>query len=126
MVQTTTLEQSEHLLKLGINPNSADMWWSRCCIMKFDDEIKVAYSCDKVNLNSFKILDDDVPAWSLSALLYKMKYPSLSRAEYSVNDWICCSDYGIDGYIMRTEKQSPIEAAYKIVEHLLEHKFIKS
>lgn len=52
----TTIEQSKHLLELGLKPETSDMYI-------FDDEVYIG----KPNI-------DDIPAWSLHRLLCMLDY----------------------------------------------------
>ena len=75
----TTIEQSKHLLELGLDPKTADM----------------AYICGAPE--SLNVVDDyylkdihdeyDIPAWSLSALLEVMPKPDLYRETADL--WVC-------------------------------------
>lgn len=55
----TSIEQSKKLIKLGINVNTADMCYDWSVIGK---EYSTVAQCRKY-------IDDELPAWSLSALL---------------------------------------------------------
>lgn len=58
----TSIEQSQKLIKLGIDINTADMDY-----IQFANDPKV-YDC-VINIYSNEHEDDWIPAWSLSALL---------------------------------------------------------
>lgn len=65
----TTIEQSRKLAEI-LTIESADMWWSRCTITDFGDGVlKVSYAVEPCNISQFKNTDDDIPCWSLAALL---------------------------------------------------------
>ena len=65
----TDLEQSKKLSKI-LPLESADMWWSRCTITDFGDGIlKVSYAVEPCNISQFKNTREDVPCWSVAALL---------------------------------------------------------
>ena len=75
----TDLSQSKTLSKI-LPHESADTWWSRCTITDFGDGIlKVSYAVEPCNISPFKNTDDDIPCWSLSALLDILPYPQLSK-----------------------------------------------
>lgn len=57
----TSLEQSEKLVELGIDINTADMHWMNGILFLSFDKVDKAY-CDKWGY-------DYLPAWSLSALM---------------------------------------------------------
>ena len=49
---------------------SADMYWSRCTITDFGDGVlKVSYSIEPFNISQFRNTKEDIPCWSLAALL---------------------------------------------------------
>ena len=106
----TTLEQSKKLIELDLDVNTADMMW-------FDDglgepmEIVCSYN---------PTTSDDVPAWSLSALLGLMplgsrllKGSDISKYHF---DYPNCGNTGW--------YDNPIDAAYEMVCWLLENKKI--
>ena len=61
----TSIEQSQKLIKLGIDVNTADMCWQ-------NNEFPIGFNDD-----------DAVPAWSLSALLSLLFQPSLHNTAYN-------------------------------------------
>jgi len=79
----TTIEQSKRLLEAGLDPGSADMWWTIIQPLKHDwwklvldgqqYSILSLYKGEHIALASF----EDIPAWSLSRL------------------WDICNDCGI-------------------------------
>lgn len=64
----TTIEQSKKLLKLGVNPKTADMyhWWEGNPYF-FPYTLKLQ-DC----VTPYELREEDVPAWSLSRLLEMM------------------------------------------------------
>jgi hypothetical protein len=65
----TDLEQSKKLAEI-LPIESADMWWSRCTITDFGDGVlKVSYAVEPCNISQFRNTKEDVPCWSLAALL---------------------------------------------------------
>lgn len=56
----TTIEQSNKLIKLGVNPSTADMWWV--------GENLVAKIADFEKPDDYEA-ENIIPAWSLSALM---------------------------------------------------------
>ena len=83
----TSLEQSNKLLELGIDRNTADMCWA-------DDTpdlpILIAYpitDCDN--------LENKIPAWSLSALLGLMPFHIIeNNVRYGFKQWKGCNLQG--------------------------------
>lgn len=77
----TTIEQSRHLLELGLDPNTADCMWlvtSRARLHVLDGEPISNY--DRW---------ENYPAWSLSALLEVMPRPDLYREIADL--WVCAT-----------------------------------
>lgn len=65
----TDIPQSKILAEI-LPIESADMWWSRCTITDFGDGIlKVSYAVEPCNISQFRNTKEDIPCWSLSALL---------------------------------------------------------
>lgn len=65
----TTIEQSRKLAEI-LPIKSADMWWSRCTITDFGDgALKVSYTVEPCNISQFRNTKEDIPCWSLAALL---------------------------------------------------------
>ena len=71
----TTLEQSKRILAAGIDPESADMWWTIRRPLKYDGW-KLVYNCEPcVYLSTYKEEPialaefESFPAWSLSRLI---------------------------------------------------------
>ena len=68
----TDLEQSKKLVEI-LPIESADMWWSRCTIIDFDDGVlKVSYAVEPCNISQFRNTKEDIPCWSLVALFNVM------------------------------------------------------
>lgn len=55
----TSEEQSKHLLEIGVDPSTADMYWHQCGDLS-QKTLDVKYE---------KLCEDEIPAWSLTALL---------------------------------------------------------
>lgn len=65
----TDVEQSKKLAEI-LPIESADMWWSRCTITDFGDGVlKVSYAVEPCNISQFRNTKEDIPCWSLAALL---------------------------------------------------------
>ena len=65
----TDIEQSKKLAEI-LPLESADMYWSRCTITDFGDGVlKVSYTVEPCNISQFRNTKEDIPCWSLSALL---------------------------------------------------------
>ena len=110
----TNENQSKKLIELGIDMNTADMRYEE--IPRIQGEYKLVFS--KPN-NKWEI-----PAWSLSALLGLMPYPSLHN--FFNNKWRCDIHYE-DGDVRKfgEDADSPLDAVFEMVCYLLENKLIK-
>lgn len=65
----TDILQSSKLAEI-LPLESADMYWSRCTITDFGDGVlKVSYTIEPCNISQFRNTKEDIPCWSLSALL---------------------------------------------------------
>ena len=62
----TTIDQSKKLLELGIDVNTVDMWYQHIGYSITDGKEKPTYFPMVIRDN---ISDDDIPAWSLNALM---------------------------------------------------------
>ena len=72
----TSIEQSKHLLELGLDPGSADMHYN--FYRDEWDKVKSNGNIPSLMMNSL----DDIPCWSVGALLDVM--PKLSKVEYDL------------------------------------------
>lgn len=120
----TTIEQSKHLLELGLSSDSADMFWMdtnsvKPCLNLMDDGI--------FNHRNYLVRfpNTSLPAWSLSALLEvvpKNLLPTLEwrdgENEWEVYVWVDHNIHSISHY-------DKLIAAYEMVCWLLEQGLIK-
>ena len=97
----TSIEQSQKLIKLGIDVNTADMCWQ-------NNEFPIGFNDD-----------DAVPAWSLSALLGLLFQPSLHNTAFGY--WIC-DYYKGQCWTFGDLADDPIDAVFNSVVSLLENK----
>lgn len=74
----TSPKQSERLVELGLDVNTADMYY-----IVSEDVYSFHYA-----LNGAPIQDDDLPAWSLSAMLRIIKYYELRNTPDLPNETI--------------------------------------
>lgn len=112
----TSIEQSKHLLELGLNPATADMYYSGSWT-NFNEPPHYT-SVPSVYVENRKRFDLDIPAWSVGQLLSLMpKHYAVEKT--SDNEYAC--------YMMTNPEEfgkSPIEVAYKKIVFLLENKLI--
>ena len=116
----TTIQQSKHLLELGLDPKTADMC---LCKTAHDTWFSCAYTPSKYDAHT-------VPAWSLSALLEVMPnndYWEICLWQYKDQRWQCVFDdvEFSNGETKAFVADTPIDAAYEMVCWLLENNLIK-
>ena len=104
----TSIEQSQKLLELGIDVNTADMYWwysgKRYYVESMDD--------DDFNKKS------DIPAWSLSALLELMPAGNILFRNTLSKNYKCINTVDSDDY------DNPLDAAFEMVCWLKENEEI--
>ena len=118
----TTIEQSKKLMELGLDINSADMYWWNCHGFRlsanpYTEEVKKGFESHQLEC---------IPAWSLSALLdispaidlnkFRGKY----KCDYLKDEWSNGPDYTTYSY------DNPIDAVFEMVVWLLENRYIKT
>lgn len=107
----TTIEQSKRLLAAGLNPESADMWWTIVQPRKQDGWKLVPDGQPYSMLNLYKkehlglASYEDIPAWSLSRLwelnsksYYRLSCPSSKSPEEVIEAlvlFICSPDFSL-------------------------------
>ena len=132
----TTIEQSNKLLELGLNPETADMIHWKMPKDEYYEHENIIW-LDSVNtlrrkglVNFDETEMEIIPAWSLSALLAIM--PKLDEQNSTLE---CCSDktgrivsYTIEYWNIKNigYYNTALEAAYKMVVWLLENGYIKT
>lgn len=128
----TTIEQSKKLLELGLNPDSADMFYNEEpdeCYPK--DIVDTKYPMVIREGQKHYLKEYGVPCWSLGALLELMPkikededdggcYPTLCKG-YNTDKWHCVYRGSI--YITNWCDTS-IDAAFEMVLWLLENGFL--
>lgn len=130
----TSIEQSQHLLRLGLDPSTADMYYEGGC-SKF---LSVGEADLSKTYDDGEEKDADIPAWSLTELLKVM--PKDTNETYhlfssmmadQLGSWVCDrSKYymGADGHNKNDyecfKSDSPVTAAYEMVCWLLEQGLI--
>lgn len=134
----TTIEQSKKLVELGLNLDTADMFWQsnlnssdRQYLLDLGEE---EYFDIELNFEHYSIGDYDIPAWSLGALLKLMPTQIEEVKGHKVdlilghpkNKW-CLAYFDWTGLQQGhdTTGDSPFEAVYNMVVWLLENGYIK-
>lgn len=113
----TSIEQSKKLLSLGLDPSTADMWYSYYGNSKYN--LTIAYKGQQWFLCQIRnSLHDDIPCWSFTALLELM--PIGSHIEKKNSGYAC---YVV--YTKPLEASTPIEAAFEMICRLIEQGYIK-
>jgi len=112
----TSIEQSKKLLSLGLDPNTADMFYT--FNRDFNGNIIGFLPSPLVSDGFIDIDGGEIPCWSLTALLELM--PIGSHIEKKKNCYAC---YAV--YTKPLESSTPIEAAFETVCWLIEHGYIK-
>ncbi len=109
----TDIEQSQKLIELGIDVDTADMfWWHNTEEKRYEASlIDYAFICDW-----------DIPAWSLSALLELIQDDiKIEKTLFDQSDMFTHSIIG-DAYQYRShEHENLIDAAFEMVCWLLEN-----
>lgn len=122
----TTIEQSKHLLELGLDPKTADMYY----LPQVMNEGETLWPIDE----GYDLDDADQPAWSLSALLevmpsfidYKGQKLRLTIEKAGIwNVFYLGTKHRINEIWFNGEYGNPVEPAYKMVCWLLENNLIK-
>jgi hypothetical protein len=66
----TSVEQSKKLLELGVDKNTADMWWNYYSVSNFNNTAMIVRLEEPwVGSFNWNNLPDNIPCWSISALL---------------------------------------------------------
>jgi hypothetical protein len=106
----TDINQSKKLIELGIDVNTADMWYQHIGYSITDGKEKLTYFPIVIRDN---ISDDDIPAWSLSALLKLIPIPILS----TINNRFCCETCEFSSKYY----DEPVDAAFEMICWLKEN-----
>ena len=110
----TTIEQSEKLLELGFNPNTADMFYI------FDPFVGDIGGIGIGKPEEVK----DVPCWSLGALISLMPEMTMIVRDATTKHASYFVDFGPDIHVTQYY-DTAIEAVFDAICWLLENNFIK-
>lgn len=114
----TTIEQSKRLIELGIDVNTADMYWWHTSLRNY---------IEAMDNGDFDEEAGDIRAWSLSALLGLMPRIEYLKPMIDLGPKLDAEDVAIyyhseeSPYIVR---DNPLDAAFEMVCWLLENKKI--
>lgn len=123
-MSTTTVEQSKHLIELGLNPETADM--IHPCLIARGEEVMYDAPVSRNSVlyamhTSLEEKQKSVPAWSSDRLLELMPaYCGIDKenTEY-VASYVCSHE------VLKWSANNPLEAIYNMTVWLLEHNYIK-
>jgi hypothetical protein len=114
----TSIEQSKHLLELGIDINTADMMW---------DDWNLIDEGWKLSIGYYPEIEEDYgrkcyPAWSLNALFGLIEWDyNLEKTLFDQSDLftysIVCDDLDFRTY----EYDDPLDAAFEMIVWLKEN-----
>lgn len=122
----TTIEQSKKLLELGLNPETADMWWT-----PLNWQLTEYYV--EVKQDGIGTPKNPIPCWSLGALLEMMPTSIEEVKDHKVDlilghpkDKWCLAYFDWTGLQQghSTTGDTPLEAAYNMVVWLLENGYL--
>lgn len=116
----TDILQSSKLAEI-LPLESADMYWSRCTITDFGDGVlKVSYTIEPCNISQFRNTKEDIPCWSLSALLGVLPDYTLQTNTDGTVFVVCESKKPMisDAY------DNPVDACYTLILKLHELNFL--
>lgn len=120
MKSYTDLEQSKKLAEF-LPPESSDMWYQHIGYSIVNGTEKLRYF---PMVRRDCVSDEDIPCWSLTALLYATNARLLNLHWACNNVWsvTCCFDK-VDGYLEETAN-NPLDAVFKMICWLKENKEI--
>ena len=123
----TTIEQSRHLLELGLDPKTADMYYPYFGAGQYGDIPRVGFPIEYSG-------GRDIPAWSLSALLEVMPSNIGDYDLYTTKHKYVDGGHGYNveynrgftiSVLHKETSRDLVDAAYEMVCWLLENNLIK-
>lgn len=113
----TDLNQSKKLAKI-LPVESADMHWQY--IEEDDGQLQWFYFPKDFSINQH----DDVPCWSLAALLDVLEHPRCFQGDKPTY-WFC-GCFGKDKLYHEVEADNPVDACYEMIIKLHEQKIVST
>ena len=118
-MEYTTIKQSKKLFALGLNPDSADMYY-------FLDPTPAGsiYVPSLMHIRSRmpEYAKGDIPCWSVSGLMNLLNYPKLEKEKFDGEDmWFCECICKKIGKFKGPAERKQINAVYELVIYLLEN-----
>ena len=104
----TSQEQSKKLIELGVDVNTADMYYD---VNRYGIQSKPEVAIGKV-------WSKDIPAWSLTALLKLIPKFSLEKGISNNAGYLLCYNYNTTYY------DDPVDAAFEMICQLKKYKKI--
>jgi hypothetical protein len=113
----TSIEQSLKLIELGIDVNTADMYYPNR-VGGHNYPLPIEYKM------GFPLLSQEIPTWSLSALLKMLPLPTVEETPITITKtkWKCTIYYNAKYW--SELYNDAIDAAFEMVCWLLENKKI--
>ena len=110
----TSIEQSLHLHDLGLPQDTADMVYRN----DYDVYTEENYICEIPEILPFEgdFLKNDVPCWSLGALLGVLEHPRCFQGDKPIY-WFC-GCFGKDNLYHEVEADNPVDSCYKMILEL--------
>ena len=129
----TSIEQSKHLLELGLKPETADMHWSiygHNGGKVLDGEYQLCFNAGCYEPDNE---ETDIPSWTIDALLKLMPKaideggPIYTFSLLPTWNKTWCAVYGTDDYDVAhdIEEDEPFDAVYKILLYVIENGYLK-
>ena len=104
----TSIEQSKKLIELGIDVNTADMLWTYDFVVNDINGLNVIS-------DNFKPEENDIPAWSLSALLELIPAGNILLRDALSKNYKCINTVDSDLY------DNPLDAVFEMICWLKEN-----
>ena len=123
----TDLEQSKKLAEI-LPIDSADMWWSKNFIY-YNPTAAIGISAEYSNVYTYKFGEDDIPCWSLAALLNALPVSvdegrhCLALINSNSNgdiEWLCCYEDYNGNLLMECYADNQIDACVEMIYKLKE------
>ncbi len=128
----TTIEQSKKLMELGIDVNTADMYYGydyNSPIGGYEEDAQIIPQSESDQ--HFSLFPEDIPAWSLNVLLELMPKDESKTIDLCLGgsngiehtfDWFCTCDENDEPYDYKTfHTSSPIDCTFEMICWLKEN-----
>ena len=109
----TSIEQSKKLIELGLDVNTADIWYQHIGYSVIDGIESPLYLPTIVRDEP---TDKDIPAWSLAALLGVLEHPRCFQGDKPTY-WFC-GCFGKDELYHEVEADNPVDACVEMIIRL--------